>query len=294
MQLDPRVYEMCNNAVFITGVGRSGTTILGNIIHSLEGVEYLFEPPLLYSLFAQMKDMGADTFRILYETYLYEDFLIDALAGRRLNTNTEDDSSVFRVDDEKKIRERLTTLWSKIDLEKKASDAVIAYKLTDAISFVPKIRSYYPKTKIVVTSRKANDVFHSVKNKGWFTDATLRNENRIWPYTLVKGIGVPWFVAENDRQYFANVDELHRIAYYYLANTLPRSLKNICIINYSDLIQDPEKEVRRLSAFIGRTFGPKTDTLIRSIKERPYPESEDLVARLDPTIRKQVLKISPL
>ncbi|MCH7825985.1 MAG: hypothetical protein IH849_14390 [Acidobacteria bacterium] len=67
------------------------------MMHSLAGFEYAFEPPLLFSLLPTMSSIGDDAFRILFETYLFEDFYMEALAGRRLNLNEHEDSSALRA-----------------------------------------------------------------------------------------------------------------------------------------------------------------------------------------------------
>ena len=86
-KLNSRIFEKCNNSTLITGGARNGTTILGKIFHSFNNVEYIFEPPLFFSLFALIDSLDKDDWKLLYETYLYEEFLINALGGRNLNYN---------------------------------------------------------------------------------------------------------------------------------------------------------------------------------------------------------------
>ena len=40
--------EVIGKSILIGGCGRSGTTILGKLIGSLEGIEYYFEPAFLH------------------------------------------------------------------------------------------------------------------------------------------------------------------------------------------------------------------------------------------------------
>ena len=42
--------NVLDKMVIIGGSARSGTTIIGKLIHSLKNIEYQFEPPMLVSL----------------------------------------------------------------------------------------------------------------------------------------------------------------------------------------------------------------------------------------------------
>ena len=229
---------------------------------------------------------------LLYETYLYEDFLINALAGRHLNNNRIDDSSIYRVKDEVEIQERQNTSWRKVELEEKVKGSTIAYKMTDIGQYLPLLQSYYPETKVIITRRDANEVFRSIKQKEWFTNTSLSEDNRLWPFTMHGNIKVPFFVQPKDVAYFAESDELHRIAYYYIqTNTFDSSVRDVLSVSYQALMDDPEKEVRKVADFMGRKFGPKTDELLKTISRRAHGESEDLVSQLRPEVREQVLAV---
>ena len=106
-QLAPEISEKCNNAVLISGSARSGTTILSKILHSFKNVELVYEPPVLFSLFALLPEIEEKQWRLLYETYLYEEFFINALSGRSVNCNRKDDSSIFLVKDKEELDKRL-------------------------------------------------------------------------------------------------------------------------------------------------------------------------------------------
>ncbi|MDE2291702.1 MAG: hypothetical protein KGL53_06435, partial [Elusimicrobia bacterium] len=67
--------EAVNRAVMIVGVARSGTTLAGSLVSSFDGIEYSFEPPLLFSLLPLIDAMPADQFQLIFETYLYEELL---------------------------------------------------------------------------------------------------------------------------------------------------------------------------------------------------------------------------
>jgi hypothetical protein len=112
MQLKESVKSKVNNSILITGSARSGTSIMGKIIHSLKNVEYVFEPPTLVSLFSVIHEMDEKHWSLLFQTYLYEEFLINAIAGRNLNFNTNDDSCIYNTKPRNEIEERLVVCQS--------------------------------------------------------------------------------------------------------------------------------------------------------------------------------------
>jgi len=85
--------------IVITGVGRSGTTILGKIIHSFEGVEYVYEPYTIQALLPLLTTIEKDHWKNLYHSYLYEDIFMGAVAGRNVNLNEMDDSCIIKAKD---------------------------------------------------------------------------------------------------------------------------------------------------------------------------------------------------
>ena len=41
---EPILKNLADRSICLTGIGRSGTTILGAVVHSFKNVEYAFEP----------------------------------------------------------------------------------------------------------------------------------------------------------------------------------------------------------------------------------------------------------
>lgn len=128
-------------AVLVTGSARSGTTIIGALIHTFQNVEYVFEPPALIALFPLIEEMPEHQWKYLYEAYLYEEFLINAVSGRAINTNIDDDSSIYKVKSGQDIAERLSWSWRKADADKIASARRVAYKIETSF---PSWENFFP------------------------------------------------------------------------------------------------------------------------------------------------------
>src|SRR5512141_1115475 len=97
LEISSKASPFCSNAIFITGSARSGTSLVGSIIHSMDKVEYAYEPPMLVSLFAMINGLPEAQWKFLYETYLYEEILLNSIAGRAINCNVSDYSSIYKV-----------------------------------------------------------------------------------------------------------------------------------------------------------------------------------------------------
>lgn len=287
--LDSRIYHKCNDAIVISGSARSGTTIVGKIIHSFDNVEYAFEPPLLYSLFPLISELNKDHWKLLYETYLYEEFLMSALSGRGINCNLKDDSSIYKVKPEKLVNDRLNKSLRKIDGEKLATKSRIVYKMPDVVPFLLRLKEYYPGTTVLIVLRKAVYVFNSLLEKGWFSDKTLREENLVWPNRSLNGMRIPFWVAPGDDKAWCEMDEMHRIAYYYITVNKPVGKIPGCItVKYDDLIEDPLRTAKLLAKKLKLHFGEKTLEILDTVKRTQKNRHMTILEKLKPQIRKQI------
>ena len=253
-----------SESIIITGAARSGTTILGKIFHSLEKIEYCFEPPSLFSLIPQIHQIPQHTWKVLYETYLYEDFLIPALAGRNINFNTFDDSSIYNTKSDAEIKFRISKSWSKYEIEKKfVESARICYKMPDILPFIPLIQSYYPTSDIIIIIRDPLEIINSIYNKHWFTDNNLKGANLIWPFMKIKDYKVPFWVKENQISRFCDMSEIDRCAYYVLNQyKYLKDIKSSMIINYQDLLYNTSQIVDELCLKYNLKYGSKTKSII--------------------------------
>ncbi len=287
---DPVVVKACNRSILITGSARSGTTILGKIVHSFKDVEYRFEPGMLFWLFALLPSLPRRQWKLLYEAYLFDEILIQSLCGRAINTNLGDDSSIYRVKSEREIKSRLIRSISQAEAVRSGSGHRVAYKLPNIVPFLPILRRYYPEMSIVIMVRKAPDVLDSILKKRWFCDESLPLLSSTWPSRIWKKIWVPFWVLPGDEERWVRMDELHRAAYYYiLSNRNIRRVKNRIIVRYEDLISEPVKTTHDLAHGLGLMFGAKTFEILRSVKRTQKERDPSILDKLEPVIRKEVL-----
>jgi len=293
LQLSNNIYNSCNKAIFISGSARSGTTILGKIVNSMKNVEYVFEPPILFSLFRSYKNMEENSWKLLYETYLFEDFLIDSLSGRNINCNRHDDSSIYNVKTEKEVEERHAKSWRRSELENLSRESIIAYKMPDVVDFIPQLQLYYPGTRVIILLRHPNDILNSFVNKGWFTDESLKSKSQLfWPSWVFGDYKIPHSVKEEDIDQFVSSNELERIAYYYNRSySAIEKIHGAVIVDYKDLVNDTEGVVSNISKNFGLEFGDKTQEIMDSIVSGHEDVSTDLLSKLDKKEQEDLLSI---
>jgi hypothetical protein len=287
LKLNSAAFDACNRAIIISGCGRSGTSTLGQVLHSMKGVEYCFEGPMLVSLFASIPTLPAPEWKLLYETYLYEEFLINALSGRALNCNRADDSSIYKVKSTATIESRLSESKKKTKAAAEALASTIAYKVPDIVPYLKRLKSFYPGSRIVLLKREAGDTINSILRKKWFSDEVLRAGLSIWPNRMRNDTLVPHWVPEKEIDYWIGLDELHRAAYYYAFMTeASNGLQDTFIVDYDKMIENPKTIIEGLASDLGLTFGPRTRAIIGEIKKRRG--RVEVLSKLDRSMRERL------
>jgi len=288
LHLSPIASEKAGSAIVISGSGRSGTTIIGKLLHSFEGVEYAFEPPMLVSLLPLIESMDAASWRLLYETYVYEEFFINAMTGRAINTNRADDSSIYQVKSAEEIDSRLQRSIRKLEAERLTTAATVAYKLPNVIPFLPRLAEYYPHTRFLIMKRDAVGTINSLIEKGWFSDESVRT-SMVWPFRLLDGVKIPSWVKEGDDRSWVEMPEIDRCAYYYIrVSEGVEHIPNRIELSYRDLLSDPHATACRLAKVFGLQPGSKTDAIVSSIRPADKVRDMDITHRIDPRLAQVV------
>lgn len=294
LKLNDNIGELCNRSIVITGSARTGTTIIGKILHSFNNVEYCYESPTLISLFYLFNRIKREEWRLLYETYLYEEFLINTIAGRSINCNLEDDSSIWKVKPKKEIEKRINHSFRKNTIEKVSFSKVIAYKIPDIIPFLSALKGYYPGSQIIVMRRRPSDVFHSLLEKKWFTDQSLSKRNLIWPFQIFNNLKIPLWVHDDDIKRWAEMTTIDRIGYYYVQmNKHIGEIQDSIIIDFDHFVEQPLETANDLCAKLGLCFGDKTENILQTVKRRRPKTDMTIINRLSSAMREKVEFYSP-
>ena len=261
-KLPSLVEEICNNTIAITGVARSGTTIVGKLFHSLKNVEYIFEPPMLVPIHLTTINQDSE-FKLLYESYVY-DLLIGNISGRYINTNLVDDSSIYKVKDNKIIDSRLSITKSLSHINSIINQYILCFKIPSSTIILNRLKRLYPNMQIIFVSRNSEDVINSILNKKWLKKKEA-SDSILWPWKKISGVTVPWWVPDNLSLEFYDADELKRCKMYYdiiLANKTDAYK----IIEYEKL-EDKKYVYKTLTHIMPKNkITKKTDEIYNSIK----------------------------
>ena len=265
--------EAIQRSILLGGSARSGTTIMGKLLGSLEGVEYFFEPAFLHKFIWQLGNMPDSDWKRVFEAYAYDDLLLGAIAGRNLNFNRHDDSCIFNVKAEAEIEKRLAKSHRKLELESLATQHTLAFKIPDLAFKVPHFQHLYPGLRAIAMVRNPADVLNSLISKKWFSDAALHIDSPL-PQIDFETMGayrVPRWVEAFQVDFWMSSTEVERCAYYWIRinEYLLGNQEAYHFVFYDELVRHPETVLDRLCAKMGLERGGKTVEVLASISPRP-------------------------
>ena len=264
-QLPRHIHDKVRETVLITGSARSGTSIFGKLVGSLDTVEYFFEPPTLFSLFSILDSLTAENGRFLFDTFAYEELLIGALSGRAVNLRGQDDSSIRHTKSVGEIARRMEGAARKSELD--TSGATIVIKLPDFVYRVPTLAHLLQLERVLISIRDPETTLSSLLRRGWFSDTLLLAGDITWPNRFSTRIPAPHWVPEEALSEWDAMSEADRAALYYITQTeLPGGRAAAPLVfDYDQLIARPRDLVRLVADRLGLAFGVQTDNILEQV-----------------------------
>jgi hypothetical protein len=182
-----------DRVLYITGTGRSGTTILGKILSSMRPVVYLFEPALPRVFDLEWVRNGMPDYRHLLESIrasLFEDFILPQIQGR-LSMNPFDWTYWRNSHTQQEITKMHQDMRRRSDAMKwiKESKPLLVIKNPEAQPSVGGLRLLFPGIRFIHMIRNGLDVVQSCMERGWFQDDYQ-------PIDFVTESGAPWYVQD--------------------------------------------------------------------------------------------------
>jgi Sulfotransferase family len=216
---------MIPSPVFITGLPRSGTTLLGNIIDRHPRlaifVESFFIPQYYYLQVLYWPLTRPEKFLGLAKAIVNE----DASKRNQLKMNP-DHLAATEPRNFGRLLDTLMSDWAAAQGKVRWGDKSPGY-----VTKLPMFEKLYPEAKFIHIMRDGRDVWLSLKKLGWETNVV--KVARTWEKVLRRA-----------RRYGQSVNPSH---YYEL--------------RYEDLISRPEEELKKIMAFLGE---PYTDALLHT------------------------------
>ena len=153
-----------NKLIVITGFGRSGTTILGKVLGSMDNAVFAFEPPAMKTL----SEFGISNIpaKLLFETHF-----LPEIQGRG-NQNYLDDSCTHNYLDVDLVYRNSMNLRSRRDAEQYLADNDYKFILKNTcLQYnMGLIEQFFPGVKFVHIIRNGFDAIYSALSRGWYTD----------------------------------------------------------------------------------------------------------------------------
>ena len=286
-QVSTEASTSASTLILISGPARSGTSLLGNLIASFESIEYSFEPPLLFTLLRLKKQIPLESWKLVYETYIYEDLLLGAVSGRSSNFRKKDESSIYNYKTNEEAQRRLEGPGSKLQIQQLSADRRLAIKVPDVVDVLPSLLNFYPDMSVITIFREPIATINSWLSRAWLSDESLTGENTIFPFKKYKNFRIPHFIPLGKEEYFVELSELGRIVYYLnhayeSISVLPKKI----LIRYEDMCNQPIETILYLSRVLKTIPTKKTNELmskIRPVENLNQKVSNDYSCNLEET-----------
>lgn len=276
-----------DRVTILTGVGRSGTSLLGRILGSMRPSYYHFEPNLPKFCIAI-----PDMLRCLF----YEDHQLPQVQGRNLNIDpaTESWSGHYIREWEIQSRWNLKRRLSVFDYLKN-ENAQIYIKLTEFQGMQDVASEAFPGVKFIHIIRNGNDVIGSSLRPGWYNDLYMAANVVDWVETRKDKdntyYNIPYFVSCGDPEaadYWKESNHVTRCAIAWRCCTRDHyePKDNYRIIRYEDLVKYPDAQVENLRIWLGENRADQgttglTEKHIESIKAHKLSEYPDFTDQIE-------------
>jgi len=270
------IERFAGRVVLLTGVGRSGTSILGKLVGSMMPSYYLFEPavmklvPTLCALDADRRAVYGATLRAL----LFEDYILPMVHGRTLNFNIHDDSYIENYIARADIEQRWKQLRRRGDAVSylQAQDAKYVLKTPEFQPLLAPLEDIFPQMRVVHITRNGNDVVSSAVARGWYSDSYMNESIVDW---VRKGRGggcnTPWYLDDESQRHFPEWNAETRAAAVWRSLTeqgirYSETHPGQCLeVSYEELVNAPAAVVSGIGERLGLVLTELTHKHLRDI-----------------------------
>lgn len=258
--------------IFIVGLGRSGTTVLGLVMSMHKELAYLNEPKAIWSLIDERTDTVDDYVQSKGELNLDATHLNDRIAARAI---------------------RIFSNYLRLVGRGRLLD-----KFPEHIFRVDYLLSIFPDAKIIFISRSGIDAVASIAK--WTKDHKIGDAENIedwwgrndakWQYICQQVLTLQPYKTALGQVDLANINQINRAALEWII-TMDRGLdainkhgEKILHVQYESLIKEPELFIESLFDYCeldnDRQVLEYVKSKIYQQREKPPPELLEPIARL--------------
>ncbi len=256
-----KYYEkIINSGILISGVPRSGTSLISQIISTTGNFEFNFDPFFLNTINLNDKKNPKIT-KLMLEQYLVDDFFYDSFSYRRINLNMGEKSYSFNF----KTKKYKNKLFSKEIFFKNYKRRKLLIKIV-GLSNTILLQKYF-KIKTVLILRNPHDVIKSIIKKNWFTNNSFKSGK--FPLFFEKNnFKFPVWIENENRMKWKNYSYPNRVA-FYVYDELKKILKtdfNIAI-SFENFLENPSFEIDKLRKITKVKYNKQFLKLKKKIKK---------------------------
>jgi len=247
-----------DRVIIINGVGRSGTTIFGKLLASMQETYYLFEPLFLKFGLCSVPAV------------IFEDYFLPLVQGRKMDI-TETDWSYYRNYWMGMRKVIPNSRQLALDHIKKYNSRFII-KTTECYC-QRALTEIFPNVHFVNIVRNGNDTIQSSLARGWYSDEFMK----LFPDYVVDG-KIPLIVEEQeDRDNWDEYNQATRCAVVWRT-----SIEHFrgWLIKYEKLLKEPEVTFMRVSNKYELTGSNLTSKYIDEIRNHKVSQYEDITDQI--------------
>jgi len=262
---------LLHRLLLVDGIGRSGKVMLAEILTGLARVEkqdyheFMEYIPLAYKHGKISKDIAIAILKTQMDTELYK-----SMIGRSVNTRPTDYTSLYKYHTPAKYLKRQTDEDGPVIAQRVQDEKPIylnwCHDMVQKSDIV--FDAFGDKVELIYINRRPIDIIYEwqLKNFGEriANDPTERQYIVQYQSGIVPELAIGW---EEEYLSMKPLERIVRLIYEsFIRNS--KALENsshkdsIMVVNFEDLVTDTDKQVRRLSEFLGLEVLPQMGNIL--------------------------------
>ncbi len=273
----------------ITGVARSGTSIIEKIIGSFKDTYYSFEPvsfalipPLIKKGYLPRKQGER-----LLKAILFEDIFLQMIHGRNINFNEKDDSYIGNFINTETIKKHWSELRGRRDVMEylRERDHLFIVKNPNMQPLMELLRDLFPGIRFIHIIRDGNDVISSSIRKDFYSRDDLNKRNvDCWTDGEINNLKIPWYIKEKENfsrwNHHTRCAHIWRILNEAGIEFAEKNENRVMQVKLEDITVNPEGFVECAERFLERKRTDITERHLKSMQsynQINYPDNTSLI-----------------
>ncbi len=279
------------NIVFVTGLTRSGKTMLLPIVSSMERVEhvamnYLMEQVPMMHILGLISDEAATCLM----RYAIDAMFYDQTIGRNINLRFGDLTSVWKSKEPLSYLKRLFTKDGDVAMRSiEQKKPLFLLQLHDALWHADVYIKSFPDMKMIHITRHPIDMVHNWHEKGYGGDFFENPRNATLTIEW-KSKKLPYYVSGWEEEYLSmseidrvihmikKLEDRHRKKHDSLSE---EECRKVMIVSFEKMVTNPEAVLKEITKFLGTTLSRHSSRICKRERCPRRLRREDRDRKLD-------------